>query len=307
MNRTIASRLVLALLLVSTLASLSTAKAVKSAPTQGNLSTSEVDIINPEPGQFANYLLQGYGWWNISYNEYVEPHIINSTHVQGSSHLSDNTYWLTVDKRNRLVTDGNYTYWNQTWYFFWIETNVTVGSTIKWSDTNAMIVGSEVVYAAGGYVDCWVANISISWPYYVLSYYDRFSGVMVAYKYFEHHVLIGEVILDATNIPIVWLRVSTKVYFNLSPNPAAVGETLTLEGILLDEFYRSLSVATVRLYARPLAGSWRYVTSLTTDDHGDFTWQATIPSVTGIFIFAVYYPGSDKYESTYSFAVLLIQ
>lgn len=78
---------------------------------------SEVDIINPEPGQFANYYAESdgsYGWWNTSYNEYVQAHVINTTHASGSSYMGYDAYWCTVDKRNRLVTDGNYTYWNQT-------------------------------------------------------------------------------------------------------------------------------------------------------------------------------------------------
>ncbi|MFQ6095295.1 MAG: hypothetical protein ACE5NN_04050, partial [Candidatus Bathyarchaeia archaeon] len=62
----------------------------------------------------------------------------------------------------------------------------------------------------------------------------------------------------------------------------------------------------VKLYARPLAGSWRYITSLTTNENGIFTWQAKIP-VTGTFIFAVYYPGSEEYESTYNLAILIVQ
>lgn len=102
---------------------------------------------------------------------------------------------------------------------------------------------------------------------------------------------------------------STMVYFNLSPNPVGFGETLTLKGILVDEFSQPLSNETVKLYARPLAGSWQYITSVATNSYGIFTWQATIPrTVTqGTYIFAVYYPSSEIYESTYNLAVLIIQ
>ncbi|MFQ6096063.1 MAG: hypothetical protein ACE5NN_07955, partial [Candidatus Bathyarchaeia archaeon] len=101
----------------------------------------------------------------------------------------------------------------------------------------------------------------------------------------------------------------TIIFFNLNPNPATVGQTITLKGILVDEFATPLAGETVKLYARPLAGSWTYITSLTTNEYGMFTWQATIPwTVTpDTFIFAVYYPGSEMYESTYNLAALIVQ
>jgi hypothetical protein len=98
----------------------------------------------------------------------------------------------------------------------------------------------------------------------------------------------------------------TMVFFNINPNPATVGDTITLKGILVDEFSQPLADETVKLYARPLAGSWRYITSLTTSEYGVFMWSATIP-VTGTFIFAVYYPGSETYESTYNLAILIVK
>jgi len=51
---------------------------------------SDIDIIHPQTGQFANYSHSLYysnetigwsGWWNMSYNEYIQPHIINTTQV----------------------------------------------------------------------------------------------------------------------------------------------------------------------------------------------------------------------------------
>ncbi len=112
---------------------------------------------------------------------------------------------------------------------------------------------------------------------------------------------------DMTIIAIYELQVwSTDVYFNLNPNPVSVGETVTLKGVLVDEFCQPLDYETVELYARPLAGSWRHITSLTTNDYGTFTWQATIP-LQGIFIFAVYYPGNETYRPCYNFAALIVQ
>lgn len=74
---------------------------------------------------------------------------------------------------------------------------------------------------------------------------------MVDYKYYYYGKLTGEVTLEETNVPIGWLSLSTRVYFNLNPNPADVGDTVTLNGILVDEFSQPLSNETLRLYARP--------------------------------------------------------
>lgn len=101
-------------------------------------------------------------------------------------------------------------------------------------------------------------------------------------------------------------KIETKTFVSLSPNPASPGENVTLEGVLLDESFQLLPNENIRLYARLLSGSWRYITSLTTNEYGVFMWQAEIP-FKGVFIFAVYYPGSEMYESTYSLAVLIVQ
>jgi hypothetical protein len=55
-----------------------------------------------------------------------------------------------------------------------------------------------------------------------------------------------------------------------------------------------------------LGGSWKYVASLATNTNGIFTWQAEIP-VVGVFVFVVYYPGSDVYESSYNVGALIVQ
>lgn len=94
----------------------------------------------------------------------------------------------------------------------------------------------------------------------------------------------------------------------MNPNPAGVGQTLTLKGILVDGSSKPLSNETVRLYARPLVGSWSYITSLTTNIYGIFTWQVKIPEIPpSTYILAIYYPGSETYELSYNLAVLVIQ
>lgn len=277
---------------------------------------SSVDIINPLPGQHANYSHNLYypngtvifrGWWNMSYNSYVQPHVINITHVVVRPLQPNGTFWCTADTTSRWITDTDpYFWWNQTWYIPWIETNVTVGSTISWWTTTAEIVGSQTLYVVGRNIDCWVANASYH-EFYDLSCYDKTSGLLVMYQTFTQGQLFCDLTLTATNVPI-GEKLSTFVYFNLNPNPVGVGETLALRGILVDEYSNSLGNETVELYARPLAGSWMFITSVTTNTYGIFTWQATVPEgSSGEYIFAAYYPGSETHKSTYNFATLIIQ
>jgi len=277
------------------------------------LSTLAVDIIHPQPGQFSNYSHyysngtdEWYGWWNTSYTSYVQPHVINTTHAIVRPVFPNGTFWCTVDTTNRWVTNTDPEFWwNQSWYGFWIETNVTIGSVINWWTTNVTINGSRIVPINGAMINTWFINLTYGYgDGYDLLYFDKQTGVLVAYVAKMYDQMIN-LTLTRTNIPI-GEKLSTSTYFNLNPNPATIGQKVTLKGILVDEFSQRLSSETVKIYARPLAGSWTYITSLTTNVRGIFNWQATIP-VTGTFVFAVYYPESEMYESTYNLAALIVQ
>ena len=110
---------------------------------------------------------------------------------------------------------------------------------------------------------------------------------------------------------IVWAPprlLGTVLFFNITPNPAIHGQTIVLRGLLADEDWKLLPNQTVKLYARPLVGSWLYIASVVTNASGVFVWQAAIPNeVVGTYVFAAYYPGSATYIATYNFAVLVIQ
>jgi hypothetical protein len=171
------------------------------------------DIIYPQPGQFANYSLSVYfpngtilklGWMiNLSYREYVQPHIINTTSVvAGAPPGEPKVGWCTLNTTSRWVTASYPEYrMGRSWYIYWIETPVTVGSTINWWITTSKIVGDQVLYAVGHHLDCWIANTIDSYFDYELSYYDKLSGLLVGYKWIISK-MIFEMTLDATNIPL---------------------------------------------------------------------------------------------------------
>jgi len=172
------------------------------------------DMIYPQPGQFANYSLVFYfpngtvgssGWWSFSYCEYVQPHIINTTYVNSEPPPGNpEVTWFTINTTNRWVTDASPdSGWDQKWYYLWIETPVTVGSSINWYYETSTIVGDQVLYAVGRHLDCWVANTTYDLPYILLSYYDKLSGLLVAFQViYPSGRGVAELTLDATNIPL---------------------------------------------------------------------------------------------------------
>ncbi|MDH5783796.1 MAG: hypothetical protein OEZ35_09100 [Candidatus Bathyarchaeota archaeon] len=204
MEKKIVSGIMLTLLLISVFTFSINTQQVKAEP-------ETVDIIYPQPGQFTNYLMPVYypngtvwsGWWNVSYSEYVQPHLINITLVVTTPEYTETTFWCTVNTTNRWVTDADPEFWwDQTWYVLWIETNLTVGSTINLWTTTATIVGDQKLHVLGHCIDCWIANASYVHGYYYLSYYDKISGLLVAHQNFYQGEVQVELTLDATNISI---------------------------------------------------------------------------------------------------------
>jgi len=173
------------------------------------------DMIYPQPGQFANYSLVCYfpngtvgssEWWSFSYCEYVQPHIINTTSVLSEPMFPGDpaTFWFTLNTTSRWVTDGSPEFWwDQVWYHLWIETPLTVGSTINYWYETSTIVGDRVMSAVGCHLDCWIANTTYNLPYIELSYYDKLSGLLVAWQgIYPSGRGVVELTLDATNIPL---------------------------------------------------------------------------------------------------------
>jgi len=169
-------------------------------------------VIDPLPGHYANYDIKVYeneemvcsGWWNFSYLEYLDSNLINVTNTiltsPPTSHSPPNgTFWLTIDTTNRWIPDGNH-WWKQTWYCFWIETNVTEGSVIRMWTTNGTVVDSELVLLNEKLVDCWVVN----WSEYDMHYtflFDKITGLNIeAWGSGEHYQV--KWLLVNTNVPV---------------------------------------------------------------------------------------------------------
>jgi len=69
------------------------------------------------------------------------------------------------------------------------------------------------------------------------------------------------------------------VFFNFFPNPVTPGGSDTLQGILLDNLGNPVAGTSVTLeYSVNDGASWNYLSTLTTDSNGIFSWAFTAPS-----------------------------
>jgi len=98
----------------------------------------------------------------------------------------------------------------------------------------------------------------------------------------------------------------TQIFFNITPNPATIGQTVVIKGILMDQFSTPITNETVKLYYRTRFSEWRFAMSLTTNDYGIFVASGN-PQKNGAFKLCVYYIGCPAYEPSYSSEVLIVQ
>jgi len=170
------------------------------------------DIINPLPGQYVNYTndahyldgrLKYRGWWNISYLDYVQPHVINTTHTLVRPEMQNGTFWLTIDKTNRWVVNGTH-WWNETWYAAWIETTVRKGTVINFWTGTERISDSQTIVWNSIPIDTWVIDFTDPYGYEKdIMYFDKQTGVLVTCL--TEYTLLGfkeNQTLAETNIPI---------------------------------------------------------------------------------------------------------
>ena len=242
--------------------------------TANNVATKLVTVtyplIHPMEGQWANYTLYYVeydriirtGKWNLTYDQYVSPYLINITMWQ---EMMEHTYsyWVIVNIMNREIKNigGPFPVPKQ-WFFGWIETDIALGSTVNLLYSNATVVGSRIIEVDGYFVDCWELEYPVYYypyppipqtPYYYLYpifpqplypiiaqpkniylypiisqpkytlWYDKVSGLLIGMELGSDYYQIN-LKLDATNIPIGVLPVAS---FTYAPSEPVVAETLT--------------------------------------------------------------------------------
>lgn len=192
-------------------------------------------IIHPEPGQYANYshnlyyengTVVWFGWWNMSYIDYLDVDLINATHTLVRPEPSNGTFWLAINKTDRWVPYGNH-WWVDSWYSAWIETSITVGSVVNMWKTNGTVTGTAAsemkINGQRISIDCWIVHFSeLGVPYMnYTAFFDKQAGVLIELaSSFEPYFNLT---LVSTNIPVgSWISVYT------DRNSYSAGDTMNL-------------------------------------------------------------------------------
>jgi len=103
----------------------------------------------------------------------------------------------------------------------------------------------------------------------------------------------------------VYPKIDTIVRFTLSPNPATVGQTVTMLGNLTDINNNPIGNAPLELYTKKGTGSWQYAGTISTNSSGWFKPTGKITS-SGTYQVKVLYRGSYKYNQSYSIETLTV-
>ncbi len=190
-------------------------------------------IIHPIEGQYANYRIYYFDvWvgqkylvdgWDFTYDHYISPDLINVTFrytfIPWQPAQVDPAVWMVVNITNRKVVSG---FWNCTWFIGWIQTDITLGSTINIYNGVATVVGSRIINFSGYLVDCWELHQE---PTGYTYYYDKLSGLLFSLeKPSSYHYYI--IMLADTNIHF---GVHPIASFNYSPDDPFVTEPVTLD------------------------------------------------------------------------------
>jgi parallel beta-helix repeat protein len=179
--------------------------------TNNNRATKTVEVryplINPIEGQWANYTVDYYEngtlvfqeEMNIIYGQYVSPYLINVT-MRWKHQDFNSTTWILVNTMNRQMIVEVAPTPITMWYYGWIETDITLGSTINLFFGTATVVGSQTIEVEGTLVDCWEL-VQEEYDSQITFWYDKASGLWIGYESGGYSYQTN-ITLVATNIPI---------------------------------------------------------------------------------------------------------
>jgi len=253
-------------------------------------------MIRPLEGQYANYTFYYidsstgeryfWGFWNFTYLRYISPYQINVT-------MNGYWYgWVVVNIFTRRVESDSGIYWRGMYYPFWIETNITIGSTIKLAWGEATVVDNEVIYYNGRPIDCWELRIKYYGARAVL-YYDKASGLCMGMKETEPWGGIYQFMLFETNVPLgfafqhdltVTLEIapSLPIGKNATINATVYNTGLSNESnVMLELSIDGVVVANANVKELPVAANYTLNYSWTPSKVGVYTISAYARPVAG--------------------------
>ena len=223
-------------------------------------------LIQPAEGHWANYTITWTEKFtktsqvmllNSTYSRYISPYQMNVTLWMTDPWEGAMTTWLILNVMTRQVEVG---IWAGMWYPLWIETNVTIGSTVKIFDTTGTVIGSRFVEVGRLIIDSWELQAYSYGTDYVFLF-DKVTGVVTGVEgenpyYTEHWELTATNILKLLPVEV-------------SPETGTVGTQVTITGA------EATPNGTVEIY-------WNrdFLGTTTSDSFGNFSYTFTVPPST---------------------------
>jgi len=100
----------------------------------------------------------------------------------------------------------------------------------------------------------------------------------------------------------------TDIYAKIFPNPTSSGATLTLKGILVNQFSVPVQSATLSLqYSANWGVTWTSLGNVTTNSYGIFSKTLTAPTLVGTYIYRMTYAGSPTLSPSTADALLTVR
>ncbi|MEM0096065.1 MAG: DUF4350 domain-containing protein [Candidatus Bathyarchaeia archaeon] len=166
---------------------------VKPVAGEVNISNNKVEfslivthpLINPAEGQWASYEIKLYDTrsgsifygedWNLTYERYIDSYRIYITVKARNIYGQVYEGWMIVNTLTRLVEEG---VWAGLWYPGWIETDITIGSTVNLINGVATVRGNRILLAGIYPIDCWELTY-LEYGYLYLFWYDKATGLWI--------------------------------------------------------------------------------------------------------------------------------
>ena len=201
--------------------------------------------IRPLEGQYANYaalsIIHGSIvdslHFNLTYHKYVSPFLMYL--MMQDDQTPTISYWTALNITNRY---SYHCVWPITglvanlWFPYWIETNVTIGSTVNLLNGTATVVSSRILHIEPRSVKCWE-----------LVHDEEIGSSTYIHHTFWFHKTTGLLIGEEVEVSSYQKFNITLVESNILPDyeiAAVYGSTPTIDGMIdVDEWIDASSVS----------------------------------------------------------------
>ncbi len=169
-------------------------------------------LIHPQEGQYANYTIrtidlqtetiQNEDEFNLTYHKYVSPFLMYVTSPKGYGEI----YWTALNITNRYAYNC---IWPITgiikdmWFPWLIETNITIGSTIRLLNGTGTVIGDKTLNVNSRIIDCWelacIEEITPETSWEHTFWCHKYTGLLIGQEAIYGSIKVNTTLTD-TNI-----------------------------------------------------------------------------------------------------------